>query len=195
MERRSFQQLEDEINANLNNPSAFEELIKEQAVAMEELYWAIRDGDSEKAEYLQSLGFSIYDQLSLESAAEHGDWLVIEYLANKGFGVQGNDDAAICLATETKNLRVISRLLELGANIHARNETPIRHTAERGYIEGTQYLAQRGASIDAALEEAKRWNHHALVEWAESYKKTKALRDKLDGELEKGNSSSTRTKI
>ena len=57
-----------------------------------------------------------------------------------------------------KDINVIDRLFEDGADIHACNDEALRSSAENGYLEVVQYLIEKGADIHAANDCALRWS-------------------------------------
>ena len=68
-----------------------------------------------------------------------------------------NDDAMLINCVDDNNLELVKYLIEHGANIHARDDYAIRHSARKGYADIVSYLIGKGANIHACNDYALRW--------------------------------------
>jgi ankyrin repeat protein len=74
---------------------------------------------------------------------------------------------------------VVKFLVEQGANIHAKDDFPLRWAAKNGHLEVVKFLVEQGANIHADNDFPLRWaaknGHLEVVKFLESCKEVKEL--------------------
>ena len=87
-------------------------------------------------------------------ASRYGHLDILKYLVEVGANIHIKDDYALRKASRYGHLEVVKYLVSLGANIHAQNEGALAQASEKGHLEIVKYLV----SLDADI--------HAHSEWA-----------------------------
>ncbi len=76
----------------------------------------------------------------LLDAVENGDLKEVERLVEHGANIHAKDDLALGWASYWGHLEVVKYLVEAGANIHAYNNEALKVAKEKDYIKIVEYL-------------------------------------------------------
>ena len=74
---------------------------------------------------------------------------VISELLDEGANIHANDDLALHWASDNGNFEIVKLLLDKGANIHANNDQAFRSASYNGHLEIVKLFLDRGADINA----------------------------------------------
>lgn len=85
--------------------------------------------------------------LALRFAAEAGHTKVVSLLLDHGANIHADNDAALVWSVNKGRKEVVELLLDRGANLHVQNDRPLRLAAEQGHKEVVELLLNRGANI------------------------------------------------
>jgi hypothetical protein len=80
-----------------------------------------------------------------------------KYLVELGANIHVRDDYALRVASSNGHLEVVKYLVELGANIHAQDDYALRYASSNGQLEVVKYLVELGANIHARDDYALRY--------------------------------------
>ncbi|AKI80778.1 putative ankyrin repeat protein [Acanthamoeba polyphaga mimivirus] len=70
---------------------------------------------------------------------------ILNYLLSHNIDISGHDNIAIMIAVQRKNLSMVKKLVEYGADIHANNDRALKLAVDD--IEMFQYIVDMGADI------------------------------------------------
>ena len=82
---------------------------------------------------------------------------VIERLIQEGAEVHACEDKAFRWASINGHLEIVKLLLEHGVDVHACEDEAFRWTSENGHIKVVKLLLEHGADVHASKDEAFRW--------------------------------------
>jgi len=147
--------------------------------------WALRNGYSEIAKYLISIGvdinefiYTIKRNIGIQKwdflkflvdngiividndfikALVNGNTEIVKYLVHEGADIHSNNDYAITYASRRGYLEIVKFLVSNGADIHVKHDYAVRHASEKGHLDIIKFLTDQGADIHADNEYAIRW--------------------------------------
>ena len=90
----------------------------------------------------------------LVDACRNGNLTAVKECIELGADIHARNDLALQWATNYGCLDVVKYLIEQGANIHAKNDEALWWAAEKGHLEIVKYLVEQGANIHAKNDEA-----------------------------------------
>ena len=93
----------------------------------------------------------------LETGSRNGRLDQVIISLNVGANIHTKDDYALRLASENGHLDIVKYLISAGANIHAYDDEAMRYSSEYGHLDIVKYLVSRGANIHVVDDAALRW--------------------------------------
>ena len=82
---------------------------------------------------------------------------VIERLIQEGADVHACEDVALKWASADGHFEVIKLLLRHGVDVHAQKDVALRWASNNGHLEVVKLLFEHGADVHASKDEAFRW--------------------------------------
>ena len=119
------------------------------------------------------VGTSYYVNLFDNIAAQallHGDLELLKFLVHHGLELNDGYESLLEIPAEKGYIEIVKYLVEEhGANIHARDDRPIRVASRHGHLPVVKYLVEHGAHIrvrnDEALRLARHYGHTDVVNY------------------------------
>lgn len=93
----------------------------------------------------------------LIKAAEKDKFESVVVLLELGANVHAKNDSALRMAVMNGHLEVVRELLKAGADVHVENDRMLREAAANGYLEIVRELLKAGADVHASNDLALRW--------------------------------------
>jgi ankyrin repeat protein/endonuclease/exonuclease/phosphatase family metal-dependent hydrolase len=119
---------------------------------------AITKGDLEIVKYLikEGANINVNNGESMRIASARGHLDIVKYLVETG-KFNNALNGALIYASERGHLEVVKYLVGKGADIHFKNDVPLRLASHNGYLEVVKYLVEKGANIHAENDIALNW--------------------------------------
>jgi hypothetical protein len=95
--------------------------------------------------------------MSLVVASKIGNLNKVIELINLGANVHADDDAPLRYASRNGHLEVVKYLLSMGADVHAYDDAPLCWASINGHLEVVKYLVSVGADVHADDDMSLRW--------------------------------------
>ena len=86
-----------------------------------------------------------------------GDVDKIYYLIEKGADIHARNESPLHYASMNGHLEVVKFLVDKGADIHADNDHALRWASENGHLDVVKFLMEKGADVHADDDYALRW--------------------------------------
>lgn len=83
------------------------------------------------------------------NCVKNDDLVAVTKLLENGANVHARYDRALRYSAECGRLRMVSKLLEHGADVHAEDDYALRYSAENGYALVVSKLLEHGADVHA----------------------------------------------
>lgn len=202
---RTVWEIEDELEFHKEQGSigAVMDLVDELGNMSDLLCNAIASDKLDMVAELGEFGLDLTSPLYLSVAAANGRCEIIRYLVECGVNVR-TDSEALGYAVSNGHTDAIQCLVTLGADIRAENDKAVKAAIEAAAAHKHSFeqsvaiiccLLELGAGIDAVIEWAKKASNTELLEWANSYKQAKELRDSLEKNLVNGETKAPKQKV
>ena len=89
--------------------------------------------------------------------AKYGKLEFVKYLLDVGADVHASDDTALRWASEEGHTDVVKLLLDAGADVHAGDDGALWRASKNGHTDVVKFLLDAGADVHASDDTALRW--------------------------------------
>lgn len=153
---------------NLLECSKYNSIYKRNIKAL--LTYSIINQSFQDVEYLISNGAKInaHKCLGFIFACRYGYYKIVEYLISHGVNVSIKDYEGFRLALLNSHMDIVDLLIDK-VDVNACNGFSLIYACAYGHIDKVKLLLSHGANLDIhndrAIEYARRYNHHEIVEY------------------------------
>lgn len=86
---------------------------------------------------------------ALKASCGYGHITTVKFLLENGADNHFENDASICVASQSGQLEIVKLLIEYGSNIHTRDECSLINAVKNSQLQVVQFLLQQGADVNA----------------------------------------------